>query len=157
MGRSAAERAAGTGEWHPHGARAQLRAARLFGADRGARRARLPDRLPRRGWRLRRDVCRRAAGFLPRVLRRSVLPAGRPPGARMARLIPWIPILGLALAWELFARSGAVTPFMLPALTTVLERIWDDGASGDLWKNLGLTLYRSLAGFAVAAIAGIGL
>src|SRR3954468_23559977 len=75
----------------------------------------------------------------------------------MARLIPWIPILGLALAWELFARSGAVTPFMLPALSTVLERIWADGASGDLWKNLGLTLYRSLAGFAVAAIAGIGL
>ena len=75
----------------------------------------------------------------------------------MARLTPWIPILVLALAWELFARSGAVTPFMLPTLSTVLERIWADGASGDLWKNLGLTLYRSLAGFAVAAIAGIGL
>jgi len=76
----------------------------------------------------------------------------------MARLIaPWLPILGLALAWELFARSGAVTPFMLPTLTTVLERIWTDAASAGLWKNLGLTMYRSLAGFAVAAIAGIGL
>ena len=76
----------------------------------------------------------------------------------MARLIlPWIPILGLALAWELFARSGAVTPFMLPALSTVLERIGADAASGELWQNLGLTMYRALAGFAVAAIAGIGL
>jgi len=76
----------------------------------------------------------------------------------MARLIlPWIPIVGLAIAWELFARSGAVTPFMLPALTTVAERIWADGVSGELWQNLGLTLYRSLVGFAVAAIAGIGL
>ncbi len=76
----------------------------------------------------------------------------------MARLIlPWTSILGLALAWELFARSGAVTPFMLPSLTTVLERMWADGVSGELWHNLGLTLYRSLAGFAVAAIAGIGL
>ena len=46
---------------------------------------------------------------------------------------------------------GAVTPFMLPKLTTVLERIGADAASGELWQNLGLTLYRSLTGFAVAA------
>ena len=75
----------------------------------------------------------------------------------MARLMPWIPIVILAIAWEAFARSGAVTPFMLPALSTVAERIWADGVSGDLWQNLGLTLYRSLVGFAVAAIVGIGL
>jgi ABC-type nitrate/sulfonate/bicarbonate transport system permease component len=76
----------------------------------------------------------------------------------MARLIlPWLPIVGLAAAWEIFARSGAVTPFMLPPFTTVLERIWADGASGELWQNLGLTMYRALTGFAVAAIAGIGL
>ena len=72
-------------------------------------------------------------------------------------MFPWMPIISLALAWELFARSGAVTPFMLPAFTTVVERIWADGVSGELWQNLGLTLYRSLVGFAVAAIAGIGL
>ena len=35
-------------------------------------------------------------------------------------------IVVLALAWEWFARSGAVTPFMLPRLTAVLERIWSD-------------------------------
>lgn len=72
-------------------------------------------------------------------------------------MLPWLPILSLAIAWEAFARSGAVTPFMLPALSTVAERIWADGVSGDLWQNLGLTLYRSLVGFAVAAVAGIGL
>jgi len=73
------------------------------------------------------------------------------------RLAPWITVLAVALAWELFARSGAVTPFMLPKLSTVLARIWDDAASGDLWHNLGLTLYRALAGFAIAAIVGIAL
>ena len=72
-------------------------------------------------------------------------------------MLPWMPIISLAIAWETFARSGAVTPFMLPALSTVAERIWADGVSGDLWQNLGLTLYRSLVGFAVAAVAGIGL
>jgi ABC-type nitrate/sulfonate/bicarbonate transport system permease component len=76
----------------------------------------------------------------------------------MARLmLPWMPIVSLAIAWEMFARSGAVTPFMLPALSTVAERMWADGVSGDLWQNLGLTLYRSLTGFAVAAIGGIAL
>lgn len=73
------------------------------------------------------------------------------------RLAPWLSIAALAIAWELFARSGAVTPFMLPKLTTVVERIWADGVSGDLWHNLGLTLYRALLGFAVAMLLGIGM
>jgi len=72
----------------------------------------------------------------------------------MARLIP---VLVLAAAWEAFARSGAVTPFMLPPLTAVLDRIWNDALFGDLAINTGLTLYRALAGFAIAAGAGIVL
>jgi ABC-type nitrate/sulfonate/bicarbonate transport system permease component len=73
------------------------------------------------------------------------------------RLAPWLAIALIALAWELFARSGAVTPFMLPRFSTVVARIWADAASGDLWHNLGLTLYRALFGFLLAAILGIGL
>jgi ABC-type nitrate/sulfonate/bicarbonate transport system permease component len=75
----------------------------------------------------------------------------------MSSLAPWTSVLTLAIAWEAFARSGAVTPFMLPALSVVLERMWADGASGDLWANLGLTLYRSFAGFLIAAALGIPL
>lgn len=75
----------------------------------------------------------------------------------MMRLAPWLPIIALALAWEAFARSGAVTPFMLPALSVVAERIAADAASGELWTNLGATLYRSFAGFFIAAAAGIPL
>ena len=79
----------------------------------------------------------------------------------MARLImraaPWISIAALAIAWEAFARSGAVTPFMLPKLTTVLERMWTDSASGELWQNLAWTLYRSLVGFAIATVLGLAL
>lgn len=75
----------------------------------------------------------------------------------MLRFAPWISVAAVALAWELFARSGAVTPFMLPKFTTVVARIAADAASGDLWSNLGLTLYRSLLGFFLATILGIGL
>jgi len=66
-------------------------------------------------------------------------------------------IVALALAWELLARSGAFTPFMLPALSAVLERIWTDLISGELLLNTAVTLYRAVAGFLIGAIAGIAL
>ena len=66
-------------------------------------------------------------------------------------------IVALAIAWEVFARSGAVTPFMLPPLSAVLARIWDDLLGGDLMLNTALSLYRALAGFAIGAVFGIGL
>jgi ABC-type nitrate/sulfonate/bicarbonate transport system permease component len=66
-------------------------------------------------------------------------------------------ILALAVAWEAAARSGAFTPYMLPALSAVLERIWNDLLSGELLINTGVTLYRALTGFAIGAIAGVVL
>ena len=67
------------------------------------------------------------------------------------------PIVALLAAWEIFARSGAVTPFMLPALSAVAERIYDDALDGELFINIGVTLYRALAGFAIAAVGGVVL
>jgi ABC-type nitrate/sulfonate/bicarbonate transport system permease component len=66
-------------------------------------------------------------------------------------------ILLMLIAWELFARSGKVTPFMLPRFSTVVEYIWHDAVTGDLWINMELTLYRALAGFCIAAVGGIAL
>jgi ABC-type nitrate/sulfonate/bicarbonate transport system permease component len=66
-------------------------------------------------------------------------------------------VLLLLIAWELFARSGRVTMFMLPPFTVVAKYIATDAVSGDLWINLGLTLYRALTGFFIAAIGGITL
>lgn len=66
-------------------------------------------------------------------------------------------ILALALAWELAARSGAFTPYMLPALSAVLERIWNDLFTGDLLTNTAVTLYRALSGFLIGAAAGVAL
>jgi taurine transport system permease protein len=63
----------------------------------------------------------------------------------------------LLVAWEVIARSGKVTPFMLPPLSAVIARICDDAASGALWTNLGLTLFRAMSGFFIAGAAGIAL
>jgi ABC-type nitrate/sulfonate/bicarbonate transport system permease component len=69
----------------------------------------------------------------------------------------WLSVLTIVAAWEGFARSGAVTPFVLPPLSAVVERIWIDAVSGELWLNTALTLYRALAGFLIAAVAGVAL
>jgi ABC-type nitrate/sulfonate/bicarbonate transport system permease component len=88
---------------------------------------------------------------------------GREPAAlRIARSIGWgfariFSVLALAIAWEVLARSGAFTPFQLPALSAVMERIWSDGVSGDLWINTTLTLYRALTAFAICAVLGVAI
>jgi ABC-type nitrate/sulfonate/bicarbonate transport system permease component len=73
------------------------------------------------------------------------------------RAAPFVSVLALIAAWDAFARSGAVTPYMLPAVGTVLDRIWTDALAGDLWLNMTLTLYRAFAGFAIAAVIGIAV
>ena len=64
-------------------------------------------------------------------------------------------IVLLLAAWQLLARSGMFTHYQLPALSEVLERIWSDGVSGDLWINTGLTLYRALAAFCICTVGGV--
>ena len=77
-----------------------------------------------------------------------------PPAYRWLRSAGWgvarvFSIVALAIAWEAAARSGAFTPFMLPALSAVLERIWNDLVHGELLLNTGVTLYRALTGFLI--------
>jgi ABC-type nitrate/sulfonate/bicarbonate transport system permease component len=68
-----------------------------------------------------------------------------------------IAIVLLLVGWEVTAKSGAVTPFMLPSLEVVADKIWSDAQSGELLLNTGVTLFRALVGFAIAAIGGIVL
>src|SRR5215472_18146884 len=79
-------------------------------------------------------------------------------GTAMARRVgSLLPLIALVLAWEAASRSGVVSSFLLPPLSAVLERVWDDALSGELMINLGMTLYRALAGFAIAALGGVVL
>ena len=82
------------------------------------------------------------------------------PALRVARTALWgfarvFSILLVLAAWELLARSGKYTPYQLPALSAVLERIWSDAVTGDLAINTALTLYRALVSFAICAVGGV--
>ena len=81
---------------------------------------------------------------------------------RIASMLLWgiarvISVVLLLVAWEVLARSGTFTPFQLPALSAVIERIWTDAWSGDLAINTGLTLYRALVGFLICAAGGVAI
>ncbi|HET9715802.1 MAG TPA: ABC transporter permease [Pseudolabrys sp.] len=97
------------------------------------------------------------------LVRVSKAPDGAPEkAARLAYIAFWsvsrvFSIAVVAVGWELLARSGLVTQFQLPALSAVLARIWNDAVDGDLLINTSLTLYRAMAGFAIAGIAGVAL
>lgn len=85
-----------------------------------------------------------------------------PPAASIGRLARRafarsFSIVLLLAVWEGLARSGLFTPYMLPSLTSVVERIWADALSGELVINTGLTLYRTLAGFLLCSVLGIAI
>jgi ABC-type nitrate/sulfonate/bicarbonate transport system permease component len=64
-------------------------------------------------------------------------------------------VLALLVAWEALARSGTFTPFVLPSLSSVIERIYADAMSGELFINTGLTVYRAMVGFLISMVFGI--
>jgi ABC-type nitrate/sulfonate/bicarbonate transport system permease component len=67
-------------------------------------------------------------------------------------------IIGVLLAgWQIAASWQLVMPFLLPPPSAVLRWIADDVLSGTLVTNIALTLYRTLMGFALAAIIGVAI
>jgi len=64
-------------------------------------------------------------------------------------------VILLAVAWEVGARMHFVSDFLLPSLSSVLARLFQDVVSGDLLVGLGYTLIRTFAGFTLAATLGI--
>jgi ABC-type nitrate/sulfonate/bicarbonate transport system permease component len=65
-------------------------------------------------------------------------------------------VIGLILAaWQIAASWQLVIPFLLPPPAVVFRWIVDDVLSGTFFVNAALTLYRTFAGFALAAAVGV--
>src|SRR5262245_20097018 len=77
--------------------------------------------------------------------------------ALVTAAVPYLMIVLVLALWEAFAHSSFVTPFMLPSIETVAQKIGADIWSGDVFVNLAATLYRTLVGFSIAAVAGVAL
>jgi ABC-type nitrate/sulfonate/bicarbonate transport system permease component len=75
----------------------------------------------------------------------------------MKTLIRYLPLLILALAWELVAQFNLVDSSALPPLSKVAIAWVDLIRDGELIDNGGASLYRAFAGLALAIAVGGGL
>jgi NitT/TauT family transport system permease protein len=64
-------------------------------------------------------------------------------------------ILGILLTWEIFSRTGMVSPAYLPAPSAILTTGWKMLMAGDIHKNVLASLYRIGVGYAIGGVVGI--
>lgn len=85
--------------------------------------------------------------------------SARPPLLRQLRHLALrsVAFVVLLAAWEIANHFDLIRPFLLPPLGAVLDRTGNDVISGAFEGNAALTLYRALAGFAIACTIGIPL
>lgn len=69
----------------------------------------------------------------------------------------YTPLLMLALAWEITSRSGAISTYALPALSTVLSAWWTLLFDPDYYYNVSASLARGAVGLSAAVAIGITL
>lgn len=86
---------------------------------------------------------------------RAPMTAGKMLRAAARKVAPLGSILVLLLIWEGFAKSGMLTPFLLPPIETIFGRVIRDIANGSFFLKAALTLYRGLTGFALAALMAV--
>jgi ABC-type nitrate/sulfonate/bicarbonate transport system permease component len=81
----------------------------------------------------------------------------RPLGSLFDVIAPYLLISALLIAWQLATDLRLVMPFLLPSPAAVVRWIVDDVSSGKFFINAGWTLYRTLVGFALAAVFGVAI
>ncbi len=69
--------------------------------------------------------------------------------------LPALTVLLFLLVWEVLVRLRGIPPIYLPAPSSIAVYLWRMIADGTMQYNLGVTLVRILAGFALAAATGI--
>ncbi|HKX37300.1 MAG TPA: ABC transporter permease [Burkholderiales bacterium] len=67
------------------------------------------------------------------------------------------PIAAVLVAWELVARTGFVNPYVFPPVSEILLRWVELFADGRIYLPLWETLWRALAGLALAILVGVPL
>jgi sulfonate transport system permease protein len=89
------------------------------------------------------DVTRSDAGATVQSRKRYVI------GGRGLLLISWIAPLVLLVSWEVLAQAGWLSPQVLPAPSKVLMTAFKLAISGSLLNDLGVSMLRAAAGFAI--------
>jgi sulfonate transport system permease protein len=70
---------------------------------------------------------------------------------------PWLVPIGLLIAWQLLAQAGIISTRVLPAPTQVFEAAVRLTLSGELFRNLTISLGRAGTGFVIGGSIGLVL
>src|SRR3954470_23592161 len=73
----------------------------------------------------------------------------------MKRMAPVILVAAILLVWEIVARGGRWTPFLSPPLAKILHELVSFFGKPESLMEAWVSLQRALAGFALAAVAGV--
>jgi len=71
--------------------------------------------------------------------------------------VPWLVPAGLIMIWQVFSQLGWISTRILPAPTAIVQAAIQLTLSGELVRNIGISLYRALAGFLIGGSIGFGL
>jgi len=92
----------------------------------------------------------RVAGAARRRTTRS-----RPLSRRQYILTAVIGFATLLVVWAAVSLSGLVQPLFLPSPIAVGAKLFDQVASGELWSDMGVSIYRVMVGYLLASAIAI--
>jgi NitT/TauT family transport system permease protein len=72
----------------------------------------------------------------------------------------WPKAIAIALVfglWQAVVLTGWKPEYVLPSPVTVLERLWSDLQSPELWAAIATTMRRGIWGFALAIVVGVAI
>ncbi|MHC6151305.1 ABC transporter permease subunit [Bradyrhizobium elkanii] len=72
-------------------------------------------------------------------------------------LLSWLAPVVLLIVWELLAQAGWLSPQVLPAPSKVVRTAFRLATYGSLLNDLGVSLLRATAGFAIGGSVGLAL
>lgn len=78
-------------------------------------------------------------------------------GQNGLQLLSWLAPNTLVIAWELLAQAGWLSPQVLPAPSKIMRTAFKLISSGSLLDDLGISLLRAVAGFAIGSAVGFTL
>ncbi|MGY3605345.1 MULTISPECIES: ABC transporter permease subunit [unclassified Bradyrhizobium] len=76
---------------------------------------------------------------------------------RGLQLLSWLAPVTLLVVWEVLAQAGWLSPQVLPAPSKVVRTAFKLLTTGSLLNDLGISLLRAVAGFAIGGAIGFAL